>query len=267
MRLLLKLKLLQTREFTYNYHYPLSSAIYNILHFGSPEFAEFLHDKGFKLEGKTYKLFSFALKCCNARPEKDHLKLLVPDIELYISSPLVDQFIQTFAIGTFQSHLIELYADFRKYQLSVQSVEVLQEPIFTSEMKFIPLSPIVISTKKEFNNKLKPYYFRYNDDINEINRILNKNLLNKCLLLNENTDNLMEGVTLSWDRQYIEDATSSKRRLTSKITIDASDRKIDIIGNRLPFTLKGDPGLIRTGYLCGFGEKNSMGFGMAELCR
>lgn len=49
MRLLLKLKASQDGEFPYNYQYPFSSAIYKILRFGSPAFAGFLHNIGYRL--------------------------------------------------------------------------------------------------------------------------------------------------------------------------------------------------------------------------
>lgn len=39
---------------------------------------------------------------------------------------------------------------------------------------------------------------------------------------------------------------------------------IDVIGLQAPFTITGDQRLIKLGYECGFGEKNSMGFGMAD---
>jgi CRISPR-associated endoribonuclease Cas6 len=56
------------------------------------------------------------------------------------------------------------------------------------------------------------------------------------------------------------------RRVTKKITINENGRfPIDVIGIQAPFTIEGDPELIKVGYECGFGEKNSMGFGMAEV--
>ena len=54
MRIKLKLKS-DSSSLTYNYNYPLSVAIYKLLNFGSNEFAAFLHDKGYMLNGKAYK--------------------------------------------------------------------------------------------------------------------------------------------------------------------------------------------------------------------
>jgi len=65
LRLLLTLKADEGNLISFNYHYHLSSAIYKLLQFGSEEFSAFLHDTGFKLNGKSYKLFTFALKAFN----------------------------------------------------------------------------------------------------------------------------------------------------------------------------------------------------------
>ena len=54
MRIKLKLKS-DSSSLTCNYNYPLSAAIYKLLNFGSNEFAAFLHDKGYRLNGKVYK--------------------------------------------------------------------------------------------------------------------------------------------------------------------------------------------------------------------
>jgi CRISPR-associated endoribonuclease Cas6 len=43
------------------------------------------------------------------------------------------------------------------------------------------------------------------------------------------------------------------------------EHPIEIIANEIPFTLSGNSELIKVGYECGFGEKNSTGFGMVEL--
>jgi CRISPR-associated endoribonuclease Cas6 len=42
-------------------------------------------------------------------------------------------------------------------------------------------------------------------------------------------------------------------------------KNAEIIGFLAPFEIKCDPVLIQTGYEAGFGEKGSMGFGMAKV--
>lgn len=127
------------------------------------------------------------------------------------------------------------------------------------------LSPMVLSTVEEEENKTHQHYFKYNDSIEEINRVLNQNLKNKFKLIydNEYSD---DDLILVWDKNYIDKKLKERKRLTKKISIMKNhEPPIEIIANEIPFTLSGNAELIKVGYESGFGEKNSMGFGMAEL--
>jgi CRISPR-associated endoribonuclease Cas6 len=120
------------------------------------------------------------------------------------------------------------------------------------------------------NGSFSTYYLRYYDNEKEINRILTSNLRNKYKIIhNKSSDGNIE---LSWDKNYIKKRLIENKHLSSKIIIgknrlvaDKIQEGISVIGINIPFSLKGDPELIKTGYECGFGEKNSMGFGMAEV--
>jgi CRISPR-associated endoribonuclease Cas6 len=244
-----------------NYYYPLSASVYNFLRLGSPEFSEFLHDTGFKLDGKSYKFFSFALRFEQFKFEDNFIRLTSPTAALFITSPLTADFIQNFITGTFENQKIKIY----NTTFTISQVEILNEPQINRCMKFSLLSPIVISTKKEFNGKLMPYYFRYYDDINEINKAVANNLKNKYKLLFKNELADMN-LTFRWDEDYIRNMTNKKRKMTKKQTIkEGRIDETEIIGNQLPFFIEGEPDLIKVGYDCGFGEKNSLGFGFAEL--
>jgi CRISPR-associated endoribonuclease Cas6 len=264
----LRLKLLLYCEgnsfLSLNYFYPLSAAVYNLLKFGSPEFSSFLHDIGYRLNGKNYKLFTFALRFEQFKIYNSSIKLLSPFVYLNISSPLIEDFIQNFVIGTFESQKIEIASPVSKTTFSINQVESLPEINFREEMKFKLLSPMILSTKKIHNGKLKPYYLRYNDDPDELNRIFNDNLRNKYEVL---TGNIPENKTVSfyWDLEFIKRTELKNKRLTRKQTIkEGTPEKTEVIGNLIPFTVKGDIDLIKVGYECGFGEKNSLGFGMVE---
>ena len=242
-----------------NYNYSLSSAIYNLLKFGSPEFSTFLHDIGYEANNKNYKLFSFALRLEEFTIDKDVFILKSANANLYISTPLVETFIQNFIIGTFEMQKLELTGSDSKTVFSIDQVENLPEPQFKEVMKFKLLSPLVLSTKKEINNKLKQYYLRPGDG-EKINEVLSNNLKNKYkLIFNHDID--CDEVTLKWDMDYLK----RHDRITKKVTINENGKyPIDIIGIMAPFILEGNPELIKIGYECGFGEKNSMGFGLAD---
>lgn len=260
MRLKLFLKAVNNDFIPVNYNYQVSSGIYSTLGFGSPEFTSFLHDIGFKLNGKTYKLFSFALRFEKMRIINENIQLLSPFVTLIVSSPLIDVFIKNFVIGTFEKKEFYITGNYTTAKFNIMNVECLPEPTFSNSTNFLTLSPLVFSTKRIFNGKLSQYYLRH-DDKDDINRILTQNLINKYnLIYNKNIST--DEVKLIWDEDFI----ARQKRITKKVTICENDENpVDIIGLVAPFKLEGEPELIRVGYQCGFGEKNAMGFGMAEV--
>ncbi len=262
MRLKITLKAAEGNLISFNYHYHLSAAVYNLLHFGSAEFAKFLHNVGFNLKGKTYKLFTFALRFEKYTNLQNAILLDDPKAYLYISSPRVDDFIKNFVIGTFEKQTIDLSELNFPIKFKISFVELLPSPQFTDEMNFRMMTPMVLSTRREHNGKESQYFLRA-EDKEDIDRVLNQNLQNKYeAIFGENKSN--SRVELNWDENYLRKV----KRITKKITIDQHGKyPIDVIGLNAPFFLKGDPDLIKTGYECGFGEKNSMGFGMAEVLK
>jgi len=260
MRVNLKLTTHTNTFLSLNYHYALSSAIYNLLRFGSPEFSEFLHDIGYQTNGKKYKLFCFALKFEHLTIQEGRIKLLKPGSSLYITSPIGDDFFRNFIIGSLEERSIKINDKDVTTDLSIMQIETVPDIDYSSEMKFISLSPIVLSKRIDYKGKEQQYYLRP-DDRKDINRILTQNLRNKYYALHREELNC-EDLELIWDEEYV----SRHRRVTKKITINQNGvYPIDVIGIQSPFTLKGNPELIKIGYECGFGEKNSMGLGMAKL--
>jgi CRISPR-associated endoribonuclease Cas6 len=182
-----------------------------------------------------------------------------PNATLYISSPMIDTFIRNFVIGTFEKQSLMINTESASIRFDITQVESLPEIEVSKQMKFTLLSPLVLSTKKYHNGKLKQYYLRP-EDTDEINRVLTQNLINKYKLIC-NKENDSEELQLEWDKRYI----SRHERVTKKVTVkESSGEPIDIIGIQAPFTISGNPELIRIGYEAGFGEKNSMGFGMVQ---
>ncbi len=267
MRLRLTLKATSTNQISPNYNYALSAAIYKLLKFGSAEFSEFLHENGYKTKGKTYKLFSYSLRFEKIRFNNSAIELVSPNVFLFVSSPLVDEFIKNIVIGTLRSKKIEIFTNRIKTEFSIEQAELLPEIDYLQNMKFKMLSPMVLSTPKTFNGKQAQYYFRYDDNIEMINKVLNNNLINKYKLI-YNKDYNGGTVKLSWDNVYIKRQINKNKRISKKISITKDmNNIIDVIGIQTPFTLEGNPELIKVGYQCGFGEKNSMGFGMVEEVR
>lgn len=268
MRLRLKLKFTSSKLISANYHYALSSAIYKLLHFGSPQFANFLHNKGFNnLRGKPYKLFTFSLKFKNIKIFNDVFHINSDYVDLYISSPINDEFIKNFLIGTFSAKKFDITANNTLSIFSIEQAEYIPEPVFMHKTKFLMNSPLVLSKNSILNNKSVEYYYRYNDNIEELNMNFNNNLKNKYELI-MNRKYLGDGVKLKWDDEYIKTCIARGKQIKKRVIITRDiNNPISIIGIQTPFYLEGDKKLMKVGYECGFGKNNSMGFGMAEVIK
>lgn len=254
MRLLLALSSRAGTLLPAHYNHPLAAAVYHMLRFGSREFAAYLHDIGYHLNGYTYKLFSFALRFEQMEFQGNAIRLRSPRAELHISSPLVDDFIHNVVLGSFQSQTLRI----GQAEFHIDRIETLPPPPFSPHMMFTLHSPLVLSTKRRYNNILRQYYLRP-DDTEEINRVLTANLARKYEIL---TGMRLPhaSVQLTWDNHYL----ARRKRITRRIIIGESHSAVNVIGMQAPFALYGSPELIRTGYECGFGEKNAMGFGLAK---
>lgn len=265
MRLFLKLRAKTSDNISFNYNYSLSAAIYKLLNFGSAEFSTFLHDIGYESNNKYYKFFTFALQLEKTTFNKKYLVLDSPNANLYISSPLVDDFIKNFVIGTFEKQTIEIYAEGIKTKFNIITTEILPEPIYSDEMYFKMITPMVLSTQVNYNDKLSTYYFRVDDDLKKLNKIFNQNLINKYEAIH-NKKYEGKGTELTWDYDYLVKAAKSNKKLTKKVSIMKDyESPIEVVGMFCPFSLKGDIKLIKVGYESGFGSQNSMGFGLVYV--
>lgn len=263
MRLKLQLKATPGDAISINYYYPLASSLYSLLRFGSPEFADFIHDQGFRAAGKTYKLFCFSLSFYKTKFFNGLLNFEDPRCTLLFSSPLNDEFFKVFLKGSFEKEIIKIMSPYHTSVLKIDDVQLLTKPDIHSEMKFSLLSPMVLSKKVITPSGNETQYYLRPDDIEDINRVLNGNLRNKYEALTGKSA-VDKSIEFEWDKQYL----ASRERVTKKIRLDEySDRPIDVIGTLAPFTIKGSRELIKIGYEAGFGEKNSMGFGMADVRR
>ncbi len=264
MRISIKLKTIGSNYLPINYNYPLSSIIYRLLKFGSPEFSEYLHSIGFKTNGKSYKLFTFSLKFQYGNIINDFFELSSPYLTLDVSSPLIDNFIKNVVIGSLKSGKIELFYKGNYTQLSIEQMEEIPMPSLSGSLKFKLESPLVLSTVQTRNNKPTQHFFEYYEDINEINRVFNNNLINKYELI-YNKRYTGEHLKFAWLNDYIQKRIKNQKSLKRLIKIEKPNiPTINIIANNIPFMLEGNTELMKVGYDSGFGEKNSLGFGMVK---
>lgn len=135
-----------------NYQYPFSSWIYNTMNQGNPEFADFLHNKGYTDENKKFRLFCFSnLRMAKYRLEGDRLFLLENPQKLIISFyPL--EALEPFVLGLFKNQEFSIGDRTGKTGFKVKSIEKLAEPEFKNCMEFSLLSPVHMARRNPFDS-------------------------------------------------------------------------------------------------------------------
>ena len=243
----------------FNYQAQIQACIYKLMEKASPEYTEFLHDIGFIDENKHLKLFAFSkLKFypmkINPRGFSNVIK-----IEFLFSTPVEKSF-QNLVLGLFDKNNLNLIINNHSNIFNITQVETLPEPEFTSKMKCVCLSPICISTGMEVDGKFITHFLDYmkSDERPHFIENIKNNLLRKYRILN-NQDYPGEPLfDFAFDPEYI---VKKKGKISKLIHFNKNNK---IIAMEAPFTIETDSKLIKIGYDCGFGIKNSAGFGMCE---
>lgn len=233
-----------------NYNYQLASGIYRFLAESDPEYASFLHNEGYTVAEKRFKLFTFSQLMAEHRRITGEKIYFGSTLTWSVSSP-VERFLSHFA----DTLLTEGRLSIGRHRLRIRDVTVPRIPRFRSEMRFRCLSPIVMSTVRERNGKQAMHYCLPDDPA--FSELIRQNLIRKHQAIygrvpHDNT------LTFSFDEAYI-------RKRQGRVTRLVDYKGIKIRGVLCPFNVSGSVALIQTGYECGFGDKNSAGFGMVEV--
>lgn len=236
-----------------NYNYHLTSLIYGLLERSSRDYSAFLHDEGYRFGARRFKLFTYSqLRFERFQLEPPEIVSLGRSIEWQISSP-VGEFVEHLAQGLLSQGQVELAG----VALQIERIETLAPPEFSERMKFICLSPLVVSRAVEHNGKLTAHYHRHDEA--DLADAVRANLLKKYELIHGETLASSE-LAITFDESYIRKRGGQVYKL-----IDFKGTKIK--GIFCPFVVEGSRELIEVGYEAGFGEKNSMGFGMVEVVK
>lgn len=245
-----------------NYQYPLSAWIYHTIAKGNHEFATFLHNAGFSDGNKSYKLFTFSQLNFPSRGFKvydDRLSILSGHCNIVLSF-MAPAAVEHFVTGLFKDQHFTLGDQHNQVPFAVTSVEAIPEPAFSSEVSFSTTSPVVVG--KNIDGSRSAEYL--SPEHTDYERILTENLIHKYTAA-INSGLLIPGkgiTTLEPEFRFTLLNTPRKRGITIK---DGTPSQTKIIGYTYDFKFKAPADLIRTGYVCGFGEKNATGMGCVEL--
>jgi CRISPR-associated endoribonuclease Cas6 len=237
-----------------NYQYELSAFIYRTLARADKKYSTWLHDNGFNLKGKAFKLFTFSNFIIPAyRVEKTERRLRIDSerVEWFISF-LPDKSTDYFICGLFADQVFQIGDKYSVVQFEIEKIEAVPSPEFTSEMKFRTLSPICISYRGKddrYPQFISPEHPSAPDIV--LNNLLNKYEVYYGKPYKGNTDFSFQPVT------------PSKPKLLKIKTGTAEETNIK--GYLFDFIIRAPVELMRIAYESSVGEKGSMGFGMVKV--
>ncbi len=229
MRIRLKLRTNKNTIIPYNYQYHIASAIYNLINYVDPKFTEIIHNK------QTYKFFTFSeLLIKNREIKKEGILTKDGLTYLFISSPN----------EIFIKNIVKSLLEKNKFRINyvlfdVEEIKFCEIPKKISELKTI--SPIYVS-KREGNRKIDLY---------------------------PNNSKFFENLKKNLEKKYTEYFGKEPKGSIEIEVIDFIKKRIKIKNfyyrcSHMKFKIYGDKKLIMFGYECGFGSRNSLGFGMVE---
>lgn len=236
----------------FSYQYELSAVIYKILSNSDQSYSQWLHDNGFRKDGRKFKLFTFSrLKIEQLKPRGTYFQLISDKAEWEICF-LPERSTREFIQGLFKDQSFELGNREAKIRFTVQNIELIPTPVINECMQFECLSPICLNFKRNDGG------YNYIDPENTAaTELVKQNLLDKY--------QSFTGQTFSPTEFPFELKVLTKPKSTL-ITIKANTpEESRIRGFMCRFQLTAPVELMKIMYECGIGGKNSIGFGMVKV--
>ena len=232
-----KISLKGKGQIPFNYNLALAGVVYGNIKRTDTDLAYKIHSS------TDYKYFTFSLLQIPKRKISPQGIYVEDGAHFLVSSPMRD-IVTCFVEGILERPSIRI----GKITFDVEEVEVLKKPEFNGRALFSTVSPIIVRTAEEENGHLRILDL-YPTDV-KFYENLKENLINKYRkLYNGDKKDIFFSKPLS----------TKPMRIQIKNTFHRASLMI--------FGAEGDTELLRLGYETGFGEKNSMGFGMVKVVK
>lgn len=219
----------------YNYNLLIAKLIYGSICKIDEELATRLHN------GCSFKYFTFSLlQVPKKKTSRDGI-FIEGAAHFFFSSPLSD--ITTTLV---QGLLEDPEQKIGKTKFYIEEIQLLRKQGFSEKAIFQTLSPVVVRILENKGNTLKTV------DLNPLDERF-------VGLLNNNLKKKYEGLCGKTGSNISFSIMSPIKSMRLKI------RNTYHRGSMMTFRVEGDRDLISLGYEVGFGEKNSLGFGMVDI--
>lgn len=238
-----------------NYQYELSSAIYKTIDRSNNGFSQFLHDQGYIVQGKQFRLFTFS------RLIFENFKVIKEAGRIEHSGEsaafeicfLVDQAAEEFIKGLFMDQVFVLGDRISRVSYVISSIVAVSPPLFKEKRQYRCLSPIFIKKKRADGGE---DYLHPEDK--EYGALMVQNLLSKS----EAFQKTFSGV--EYEKEIIPDFDFKVIGKVYKNGVkikQLTEQETMLIGYMYEFELKAPVEFHEIGYYAGFGQLGSQGFG------
>ena len=231
---------------------------------GDNEFATFLHSKGYELEKKKFKLFTFSrLYVDDFKIIDDRMKIWSEEVYFYVSF-FVDRAGQHLVRGIIKE--IFSQEDFRlgdsitQVDFKVKAVEEKELSIEANQVKLQTVSPLMVGKPvMGENGKLSNKYLEPNDE--DFEKYFFQNLISKYMTAKAH--GFVSNIDFDKKLQF---KLLSRKVKRQGVRIKAHTKaETKIIGYQFDFELTAPKELIELGMLAGFGGENALGFGATKF--
>lgn len=223
--------------------------IYSLM---SEQVAKFMHDEGYQVENKKYKLFAFSWPLAKKTVEGQYV-VFKGDISLIISTPL-----SFLAQDILDEAVQREFCNLAGYQLFCTEIKPIVETVETEEITVRTLSPVCcFSTVYRISNEgQRPYVVYHSPDDPEFYTQIPDNITKKFMAMYP-------------DQPVPEDKISVKPlgRLRYQKSFLRPDDPRPVKGWWGNFVLKGPKELLKIALDAGIGAKNSSGWGCVTLLK
>lgn len=256
MRLKLTLHHKPNAVLSLNYAYALQALIYKVLERADPRFSHWLHERGYEVSGRNFKLFTFSelrgLPFFIDKAAKT-IKYQGNTLTWYVSF-CVDEGVEAFISGLFKNQTLGIMTPEGRIDCTVEGVEMQTLPNFEETMRYRALTPICLTEQSE--NDKYPQFRSPLDSTFEQLLFNNLEYKTKAAFGSSPTPSVLGFKLLSEPR--MKGLLTYKRHLA---------KPIKTIGYTFDFELTAPVEWQMLGYNAGFGGKNSSGFGFCELLK
>ncbi len=222
----------------FNHQHYIQGLIYRSISRIDPNLSLRLHSP------KVPKLFTYSLFMAERRElAEDRSGLLGHDHAFFYFSTAVPEIAEAFIGGLLQRPEVELWGE----RFTVEEIKALAEPERLGGRKFVTLSPVAVTTRRVQFGRPKSYDLSPSEP--EFYELVRENLREKYMHLH---------------------GAKPPEEFEMKV-LSAKPKRFEVKPGifqtawHLVFRARGDEDLLRAGYLAGFGEKNSIGFGMVKV--